>query len=98
MSCMASANVKYGRFFDLHDIEECQNAESKETPLVRCGRECTDESGHDRDDDHKYYEEEIGQWKTRDKKHREENEGRIDEPLNISYILHESVSIREEKA
>ena len=80
---------------DLQNIQERQNAESKEAPLVRCRRESTDESTHDRDDNHEYREEEIGQRKARYKEQREEDKRRVDEPLNISHPLHSLISIQE---
>lgn len=81
---------------DLQDIEERQKAEEIETPFVRRRRERTDESAHDRDEDHEYREEKIGQRKARYEEHREEDKGCVDEPLNISYILHKTISIQEE--
>jgi hypothetical protein len=48
---------------DLHDVDKRQNAEDEEAPLVRCRDERARESGDNRDENHEYDEEEIGQWK-----------------------------------
>ena len=71
----------------LPEPEKGAAAEGVVTPLVGAGHECADQAADDEDDAHEERRDDVRERETGRKQDLEEQQGEVDEPLDIPDIL-----------
>lgn len=69
---------------DVQDVEQGEEAEDEETPLVRGGGECADETHDDDGEGHKGCEEDVGEGESGGEEDHDDDQWPVDGPLNVA--------------
>lgn len=72
---------------DVPDVEEGEDTEDEEAPLVGALYECTDETGDDHELAHEERDEDVREGEAGAEEDREQEEGEGEEPLDVADIL-----------
>lgn len=85
---------KGGREKDVHDVEEGDDGEGEEAPLVDGVHEGTDEAGYDGENTEEQDEKDFGCAHAGGEEDEEEEEREVDEPLDVANILRKMGEMR----